>query len=94
MTRPVVIYSAMGAEDASGFSRYVLRTYKPKGAHACALVERIRRDPTFPRHINQRDTFLLLLRYRPHWPWTERRLGGEIWSRYASWQRGQDKLAA
>ena len=80
-------------EESTGFSRYVLRVYNPKDAAARALVERIRRDPKFPRHIHTRETFDCVLRCRD-WPWAERRAAGDVWARYQAWARNQQKLAA
>lgn len=87
-----VVYSSLPSH-ASGFSRYVLFVYKPKSARVRALVERIRRDPRFPRHIHTRDLFDTVLRYSG-WPWAERQAAGDVWARYGAWQRAQDGVAA
>ncbi len=81
-----VVYSAQVA--SSGFSDFVLRTWKPRRQLAQRFVDGLRSDPLFPKHIQTRSLldFYLSHRRRRALPW-ERQMAADAWRSYERWQK-------
>jgi hypothetical protein len=92
VSNPLTVIYSCQPETTSGFSRYVLHTWKPRRLLAQRFVDGLRRDPRFPRHVQTRDLLSFYLRHRRTLPW-ERRLAADAWRSYERWQAQQKQAA-
>lgn len=77
--------------SASGFSYYALFEYSPRSPRAVLFTNHVRRDNRFPKHVGQRSTLDLYVRYRA--PWAKEG-AAEAWRGYDRWRRERLKVAA